>query len=197
MPFRRKFRTGARKPSVKHSGSLLANTGSGSIVAKLVILKTSGGPRSTTGAPQTIQSLASTDDDCRTGDTCKLVNLHIQCGPRSNVGVAEDRTGWLEWAFVCVRENETEVANTRIGVQTLGDIATQMYRGECIFTGNIPVGTGQPSSSEITLKVPKQKCKIKLGDEWRFLTYFRAVSSTSTATDSNRLVKSYNYKVTS
>ncbi len=197
MVFRRKRSMLPRKPSVKHSGTFLANVGSGSDVANFVILKTGGGPRSTTGAPQTIQSFSSTDEDCKTADTVKLVNLHLQIGPRSDVGSAEDRTGWIEWALVLVRENETEVPNTRIGVQTLGDICTNMYRGECIYTGAIPCGSGQCAVGEISLKIPKQKQKIKLGDEWRFLTYFRAVSSTSVAEDSNRLIKSYNYKVTS
>jgi len=196
MPFRRRLRI-PLKAKVKHSGTLIDNIGQGSNAVKLVILKTSGGPRSTTGAPQTIQSLASTDDDCRTADVCKLVNLHIQVGPRTDQGSEIDRVGWLEWAFVLVRENETEVPSTRLGVQTLGDICTNMYRGECIFTGNIPVGVRQPASAEIILKIPKSKRKIKLGDEWRFITFFRSVSSASVNQIAIRIVKSYNYLITS
>ncbi len=183
------------KVGVKHSGTFLANIGAGSPVAKLIILKTSGGPRSDDGAPQTIQSAASTDDDCRTGDICKFTNLYIQASPRANIDNNEDRTGWVEWAFILVRENENEVPNTRIGVQTLGDICTNMYRGECIYTGSVPVGNVQPVTAEIKLKIPKNKFKIKLGDEWRFLTYFRAASSTSTSTTAVRLIKSYNHRV--
>ncbi len=184
------------KPAVKHSGTLLFNDGAANTVHQFDVLKTSGGPRSTTGAPQTIQSFSSTDEDCKTADVVKLINLHLQCGPRNFDTIPpEDRTGWIEWALVLVRENETIVPNTRIGVQTLGDIATNMYRGECIYTGNLPVGGAQPSTGEISLKIPKNKQKIKLGDEWRFLTYFRAVNSASLFTDSVRTVKSYNYRV--
>ncbi len=143
----------------------------------------------------TIQSSSSTDDDCRTGDTVKYTNLHVEVGPRQDQGSTSDRTGWLEWALVLVRENETEVPSTRLGVQTLGDICTNMYRGECIYTGSIPVGNSQPAVGEITLKIPKRKIKIKLGDEWRFLAFFRAVSSTSTSTVAVRLIRSYNHIV--
>ncbi len=161
----------------------------------MIILKTSGGPRSTDGAPQTIQSLASTDEDCRTGDECKYVNLHIEAGGRTDTGVNTDRTGWVEWALVCVRENETTVPTTRTGTQTLGDICTAMYRGECIYTGAIPVGELQPVISEITIKIPKHKRRIKLGDEWRFLTLFRAVNVASAGTGNVRLMKSFNHIV--
>ncbi len=197
MPGSKKYGKKDKRPAVKHSGTFLDNIGAGDAPQKFIVLKTSGGPRSDDGAPQTIQSAASTDEDCRTGDTCKLVNLHIECGPRNNIAEVEDRTGWLEWAFVLVRENETEVPITRLGVQTLGDVCTNMYRGECIYTGAIPIGNAQPAVAEITLKIPKSKKKIKLGDEWRFITSFRAVSSTSTANASIRIIKSYNYLVRS
>ncbi len=103
----------------------------------------------------------------------------------------------MEWAFVLVRENETEVPATRLGIQTLGDICTNMYRGECIYTGAFPVGNAQPVVGEIKLKIPKSKINIKLGDEWRFITFFRANSSTSTSTTVQRVIKSYNYLVRS
>ncbi len=197
MPFRRKVRRLLTTPSVKHSGSFLANIGAATAPASMIILKTSGGPRSTDGSPQTIQSASSTDEDCQTADTCKLVNLHIEAGARPDVGAAKDRTGWLEWSLVCVRENETAVPITRLGVQTLGDVCTAMYRGECIYTGAIPVGDAQPVTGEISLKIPKTKQHIKLGDEWRFITSFRAVDAASTGTATIRIVKSFNYKVRS
>ncbi len=184
------------KPAVKHSGTIVDNVGQGSNAVKFIILKTSGGPRSTDGSPQTIQSGASTDEDCRTGDKVKFVNLTLQVAPRTGIS-EDDRIGWMEWAFVCVRENETEVPSTRLGVQTLGDICTNMYRGECIMSGVIPVGGTQPSIGLMKLKIPKHKVNIKLGDEWRYITFFRATSSTSTSTLSDRSIKSYNYKVRS
>ncbi len=196
MPFRRKqIKIGLRKNGVKHSGTFQDNIGVASNAISQIILKTGGGPRSTDGGPQTIQSFASTDEDCRTADTVKYVNLYAQIGNRPNVGAAEDSQGWLEWAFVCVRENETAVPATNLGVQTLGDICTQMYRGECIFTGMMPVGNAQPVVQLIKLKIPKSKQRIKLGDEWRFITFFRAVDSASVGTTEMRIVKSFNYIV--
>ncbi len=193
MPFRRR-RSMPSKRKVKHSGTLIADVGAGSNATSLIILKTSGGPRSTDGSPQTIQSFSSTDEDCKTGDQCKFVNLALYAGPKDSAAI-QDRIGWMEWAFICVRENETAVPATRLGVQTLGDICTNMYRGECIMTGAIPVGGEQPSLATIKLKIPKSKVSIKLGDEWRFITNFRAVNAVSTSVNAIRSLKSFNYKI--
>jgi len=196
MPRRfRKKPIGTYRPSTKHSGTFQDNVGPNLAPAKLIILKTGGGPRSIDGSPQTIQSFSDTEEDCKVGDNVKYVNFTIQSGARNTVATPADRIGWQEWAFVCVRENETEVPSTRVGVQTLGDICTNMYRGECIFTGAIPQGDAQPTVAQIKLKIPKKKQKIKLGDEWRFVTYFRAVNSVSMDTVATRLVKSFNYIV--
>jgi len=196
MP-RRYRKNSPKKRPVKHSGTVIDNMGQGSNAQSLIVLKTTGGPRSVDGSPQTIQSSSSTEEDCRTGDTVKFINLLVEVAPRTTVATDADRVGWLEWAFMCVRENETAVPSTRLGVQTLGDICTNMYRGECIYTGVVPMGLTQPATAVIKLKIPKTKHNIKLGDEWRFVTFFRAVSSTSTSTIAVRLVKSFNFLVRS
>ncbi len=194
MPYRRKRRSNlVGKKGVKHSGTLIANVGQGSNVTRLDIMLTSGGQRSTDGSSQTIQSSANTEEICRTADIIKYVNLFIQAGARPDIGTPEARTGWIEWAFICVREDEKDVPTTQLGTQTLGDICTNMYRGECIYTGSIPVGNAQPITQPISLKIPQSKATIKLGDSWRFLTFFRAVSSTAAGTTNIRLLKSFNY----
>ncbi len=134
------------KKSVKKSGTFLDNVGQGSNALNMVVLETSGGARSTDGDEQTIQSASTTSETCQTGDECKFINLAIQCGPRADTGNAVDRTGWVEWAFVCVRENETQVPATQLGTLTLGNICTNMYRGECIYTGAFPIGNAQPAN---------------------------------------------------
>ncbi len=198
MPrYRRKRSAISFKSAVKHSGTFVESVGQGSNVTTLTILKTGGGPRSDDGSPQTIQSFSDTKDDCKTGDHCKVVNLKIQAGARPHIGSPEFRTGWVEWAFLCVRESEKTVPSTNLGTQTLGDICTNMYRGECIYTGEFPIGDAQPAVERIMLKIPKSKTKMKLGDEWRFLTFFRAVDVTATGTANVLMIKSWNLKVSS
>ncbi len=124
MPFKRRQRMLQRPRAVKHSGTFIETIGNGSSVANMVVLETDAGARSTTGASQVIQGNATTDETVRTADKCKLINLHIQGGARENIATPADRTGWIEWAFICVRQNENEVPVTQIGVQTLGDICT-------------------------------------------------------------------------
>ncbi len=182
------------KQSMQHAGTVVDNVGNGSAVQEQVILLTEAGPRNVTGANQDVTAERDTGNKCNVGDVCKYVNLFLQAAPRSNIANPEDRTGWIEWAFVCVKESETNVPVTTIGVQTLGVICTNMFRNECIYTGSMPLGETQPNSMSISLKIPKTKNTIRIGDEWRFITLFRAAGAASVAVDSVRLVKSFMYK---
>ncbi len=183
------------KVGIKKTDTNLVNSGSGSVPAKFVILETQGGARSVTGATQTIKSSADTGETCNVGDIVKYINLFLEVSPRLAEAQNDDKVGWLEWALVMVKESETDVPITSVGVQTLGSICSQMFRNECIYTGAIPVGQNVPNYMEAHIKVPKAKQAIRLGDEWRFIHYFRSQLSTSTSTTGVRVVKSFAYKV--
>ncbi len=180
---------------MQHAGTVVGNAGGGAIPAEQVILKTAAGARNVTGANQDVTTERDTGNKCNIMDCVKYVNLFIQVGSRDGQGSNEDdRQGWLEWAFVCVKETETNVPITTLGVQTLGVVCTNMFRNECIYTGCIPVGTKQPNSIPIQIKIPSTKQFLKIGDEWRFITYFRDLRATATETASVRLIKSFIYK---
>ncbi len=182
------------KQGMQHAGTVVGNVGNASVPEEQVILKTEAGPRNITGANQDVTAERDTGNKCNVGDICKYVNLFLQASPRADVNTDEERTGWIEWAFVCVKESETNVPTTTTGVQTLGVICTNMFRNECIYTGAMPVGNAQPNYLAISLKIPKTKSTIRIGDEWRFVTLFRSASSTSGSTTAVRLVKSFIYK---
>ncbi len=183
------------KNPIHHADTNLLNSGQADLPAKFNVLETSGGARTVTGGSQTITSQRDTGELCNVGDIVKYVNLFIQAGPRQDgSGVSAEKKGWLEWAFVCVKESETEVPNTDIGIQTLGVICNHMYQNECIFTGAIPIGLEQPNYLQIKIKIPSTKMKIKLGDEWRFLTSWRSTNSAGTGTAEIRVLKSFMYK---
>ncbi len=179
---------------MQHAGTLISLIGTSTVPAEQVVLKTEAGPRNVTGANQDVSAERDTGNKCNVGDICKYINLFIQAGAKPETGTQQDRTGWLEWAFVCVKESETNVPITTLGVQTLGVVCTNMFRNECIFTGAIPVGNDQPVYTAIHLKIPSTKQTIRIGDEWRFITSFRAVFNTSTSTNTVDLVKSFMYK---
>ncbi len=182
------------KVGITHADTNLLNQGSGSAPASFNVLETDAGARTLTGATQVIQDNADTGEVCRVGDIVKYVNLFLEIGPRNEIGTDQDRTGWLEWAFCCVKESETAVPITNVGTQTLATICKNMFRGECIFTGAVPVGTQQPNTMSIQIKIPKGKSSIHIGDEWRFITWFRSVSSTAAGTGNVRVIKSFMYK---
>ncbi len=191
---RRRIRLAATKVGVAHGDTQILNAGGGSNPSTFPIMETEAGVRTTTGATQTIQDSASTGEVCRTGDIIKYVNLFLQAAPRATATTPTENPGWLEWAFVCVRENENVVPITTTGTQTLGIICRNMFRNECLLTGNLAVGLNQANSVAIQIKIPKTKQKIKIGDEWRFITWFRSWSSTNTDTNNVRVIKSFMYK---
>lgn len=181
------------KRGIKKANTLVSSTGGASVPAIFIVLNPDSGARSIDGAEQQIKDNADTAESCFVGDTVKYINLFLQASPRifSDQGNAQ---GWLEWAFVCVKQTETVPPITQLGVLTLGNVCANMYRNECIMTGAIPIGLNQPNVANITLKIPPAKQKAVLGDEWRFITYFRDVLTTSTSTNAIRLIKSYMYK---
>lgn len=195
MPFRRRRSLIQKvKTPIQHADTVLANVGAGTVPQEQDILLTETGSRTTTGATQTTKSFASTAEVVNIGDIVKYINLFVEICPRQNVGVPSNHSGWLEWAIVMVKETETAVPITQTGSLTLGVICNNMFRNECVFSGAIPCGQTQSNSAEIKIKVPRSKQRIRIGDNWRFVTYWRSSSSTDVTTDTIRLVKSYMYK---
>ncbi len=183
-----KFKTG-----IQHAETSVGNTGAGA-VESFSFLETSGGPRATGGAEKTITASRTTGDVVNVGDVVKYVNLFIEAGPRPTIEDPNDRTGWIEYAIVMVKESETAVAVTNLGTLTLANVCTNMFRNECIWTGAFPIGTAQPNSTSIVVKVPRFKQKIRLGDEWRLIMHFRAVDAAAVGTTAVRFIMSAMYK---
>ncbi len=193
MPRRRFKRTTKGKQAIQHAGTVVDNIGGATVPQEQVVLKTSAGARNTTGANQNITSNRDTGNLCNVGDQVKYINLFLEIAARNAEGI-NDATGWLEWAFVCCKETETNVPITTVGVQTLATVCTNMFRNECIYTGVLPCGLDIPNSVPIKIKIPSTKQFIRIGDEWRFITYWRDLKATSTSTISNRIIKSFMYK---
>lgn len=181
------------KVPIQHAGTFIGNQGGATAPHSMTIVETETGARTTTGTAQSTKSFASTDETCNIGDTIKYVNLFLQAASRE-VETGDDRNGWLEWALVCVKESETAVPITQLGTLTLGQVCTNMFRNECIFTGAMPIGLTQGNYLPIKIKIPRSKQKLRIGDQWRFITYFRDVKATSTSTSAIRVIKSYMYK---
>lgn len=189
---RRRQPIGKFRPSIAHAGTLLDNVGFASVPTEFEVLETEAGLRTVTGASQTITDSRSTAEVVNIGDNVKYINLFIQVASR-NITVNAN-SGWLEWAFVCVKETETSIPITNLGLDTLGVCANRMFRNECIFTGSIPVATAIPNSVDIKIKIPRFKQKITFGDEWRFYAFYRSNDSADVQTDNIRLVLSFMYK---
>ncbi len=184
------------KTGVKHSSSLIDNTGPG--VGSFfghVIYETEVGVRPSGGAVRTIKDSATTGRIVNVGDIIKYVNICVECSPRGADSTnIKDDAGWLEWAFVFQREANVTVSVTNIGIQSLGVCATNFYREDCLMTGCFPVGSRQSMSTDLKFKLPEKCIKIRMGYILKLFCYLRGSSSTDTRTDSNRLLVSSNFK---
>ncbi len=179
---------------VQKSDSIVFNVGAATAPSQHVILQTGGGARSTTGAVKGIQDNADTGDICNVGDVVKYVNIMAQGATKAPGAVTVEDVGWIEWALVMVKESENVIPITLLGTKSLMDVANQMYRNECIYTGFFPVGGAQPNGVTMSFKVPRFKQSITLGDEWSMYYSYRDVIATSVGTNDVRIVSTAIYK---
>lgn len=183
------------KEAVKHSGTFVANVGNGSAAGVLTAIVTNVGLRLNTGATSTIQAQANTSNTCMVGDIIKYIDFCIEvCARGITVYPDAQDNGWLEYAIVKQKEGDVTIATTNLGTKTLGDICTQVFRGDCLWTGCIPVGAQQPNSLDIKIKLPKVFTKMQQGSKLQLLTFMRSSNSADVRTTSHRLVLSYRYK---
>lgn len=199
MPFRRKRASLLQrtKQGIKTSKTQILTIGSASAPTEYQVLVTDVGARTTTGGTQQIRDVASTEEDVTVGSIVKYINLHLQgCSRPDEVGASEDKgIGWIEYALVMVKETETVMPITNLGTTTVGDIATKMYRNECIWTGAMPISQSVSNAQTLTIKVPRNKQRISIGDHWRLYLYYRDALVTGTSTNTCRVIVSQNMKV--
>ncbi len=182
------------KTGIQHAETNITTSGGGTVPGEFSVMRTDTGARTLSGAEQATKSEASTGDVCEIGDIIKYINLFMQVAPRSTATTPAESMGSVEWAFMMVKESETSVPITQLGTETLATICTRMYRNECIYTGAIPIGLNQPNNLSVVIKVPKFKQKIRIGDEWRFVHWFRSWDSTNDDLNNVKTVKSCIYK---
>jgi len=192
MPYHRRSRGRLGTSTEKHSGTKVHVIGPGTtIIANHLIRDTEVGDRTPAGNNDTITLGRSLEEECNIGDKCAYVNIHIQASNRASG--SDQNIGWIEWAFACHKGDDAPPTNSNLSIHTLGDIVTKYLRNECIYTGAVPVGLNQPAVAEITLKIPKSKIQLRLGDIWKLYLFARNITSTETATDSFLVISSYNY----
>lgn len=171
----------------------MSNIGQGSAVG---ILQAIVAPvRNDTGGVEVIRENQNTSTTVNVGDIVKYVHFIIQCGARDQSQQEDDNNnGWIEWAVVYQQETPASMQTTNTGVKNLGMIAMAQFRGDCLLTGQFPIGTTQPLTQEIMIKIPKDRVKIQIGSGLYLFTIFRSVNSTDLRTDSHRMIQSCFYK---
>ncbi len=195
MPFRKrrvKRQTMGKEP-VKHSDTLIGVIGNGSSVVTDDLVVTRADDRSTDGTRFTIQESANTGADCLTGTIVKYLRVVLQ-GAITSDGVLTNTQGWVEWAIVFRNETTVAMPSTNIGLRTLGDLCTTMFRGDCLMTGQFPTSVNLPNVEAIMIKLPAKAVKLKVGSKILLYTMFRDADTTDLQTDTVKLVKSWAFK---
>ena len=195
MRHRRRRVTFGKVP-VKHSSTLVDNTGAG-VGSFFVhnIYDTAVGPRIVTGGVQVFKNQANNEEQCNVGDTIKYANICLECSPRGvNPTNDNDNAGWLEWAVVTQSEATQIPTVANIGVLTLGVICSHMFRENCLMTGCFPLGTKQAMAQDIKIKIPEKSIKLRQGMCLDIFCFIRTSNSTDSRTDSHRLIASSHFK---
>ncbi len=169
------------------STSLIDQTVGGTFALHDIILPT-GNASTTTDA-----TLLDVDQrrTCGPNSIVKYINLFIQGGVKTNLN------GWLEWAVVAYQNEQSNPAvpsNATIGIQTLGDICTKLFCGDCIMTGVFPVSMEVPNVQPIIIKCPQKVMKQQMGNYLKLFMSFRTPNSVD-STSVVRIIASHNYKV--
>ncbi len=195
MPFHRRVKKQTRgKGRSQHSGTLVvASHGPGTAPTPFRIAETQGGARTIDGTVQSYADERRTDETCNVGDLIKFLNIFIQTGAR---GTSTDETqeGWLEWVVIGGKESDIAIPITNLGTQTLGVVANRMFPGQCLLSGNFPIGLTQPNKVDIVLKVPKKYQYLQQGSQIEVWIYFRTANSVDTGTTAVKSFISYIYK---
>ncbi len=197
MPFRRKriIRATMGKEPIKHSHTQVSVIGNGSIVGQRGLIRTNAGERSADGSPVVIRDSSTTSTLVQVGDVVKYINIVLQTAVTTEGNDPQSQTqGWLEWGLVWRDEITKTIPTTSLGTKTLGDICMQMFRGDCIMTGQFPCSVNLPNVQEIKIKLPKKAIKWHLGDELTLYTIFRDADTTDLQTDTVKLVLSAFFK---
>ncbi len=177
------------KTSTKHAGTLISSVGPSTAPKEFIIVETDAGARGETTS--VIQDNATTADKCIIGTTIKFLNIHIQSSSRGNDA---DNIGWMEYVVIYKKETDAAISITQTGTKTLGEIATNLYRNNCWWSGFISINKDAANGAELSIKVPQDHINIKMGDQFILYTMFRSQNLAATGTDSNRLITSFNYK---
>jgi len=183
------------KDAIKKSATLLSQIGNGSNPLGFIMLD-SVSTRSLTGETTTVRDSQDTGSLANIGDVCKYVNICIEAGNRAdNSPNDDDNNGFLEWGITYQQETRSAPSNVQLGTQTLGDVLTKTFRGNCLLTGCIPVGSSQPIVQDIVIKIPPKYIKVQQTSRMHLWVYFRSVNSTDLRTDSIKIILSCNYKL--
>jgi len=193
MRRRRIKRVTMGKDPIKHSSTLVSVIGNGSNVTGVQLITTRAGDRSLDGASSTIQDSASNAQIVILSTIVKYITVHLQAAV-TTAGNDSSTQGWIEWAVVWRDEVSVQPPSTNFGTQTLGNICTNMYRGDCLLTGNFPVSVNLPNSQDILVKLPKKCVKWKQGAELKLYAIFRDADTTNLETDTVKLITSNNFK---
>ncbi len=197
MPFRRKRikRATFGKDPIKHSNTLVSVIGNGSNITQRNLVQTTAGDRSLDGSVSVIQTEANTGSNVLVSTIVKYVNVVLQAGVTADGNDGNTSTqGFIEWAVVWRDEVNIPIPVTNFGTKTLGDMATQMFRGDCLLTGAFPVSVNLPNMVSISVKLPKKAIKWRLGDTLSLYYGFRDMDTADLQTTTVKVIQSQMFK---
>ncbi len=175
------------------SKSKILDINAGSIAFEQIVEPTAF--TSATLGTQDIFENADLEKICSPNSVIKYINVRFETGLRDTAPAAP---GFIEYAMVVLEEQAGAYIipagiTAGFSTKTIGDMARQQYRGNCIWNGSFPVSREIPMVYDMKIKIPDKFCKNKVGKAIILLIGHHGLNVADVTTDA-RTFFSHQYK---
>lgn len=164
------------------SRSKLLDIDAGSITHESLIFATR---LASSSGSSTVYAGVDTEREVAPNAIIKYVNILFETGLRDTAPAAP---GFIEYAVVFRHELEANYTipaafTAAFSTQTIGDIARNFYRGDCIWYGSFPISREIPQVIPLKIKLPDKCCQYKRGSELVLIIGHHGLNVADTTTD--------------
>jgi len=127
---------------------------------------------------------ADTKQRCSPNSIVKYMNIKFELAVQTTTSpISQD--GWMEYVLIYFDEMQAAptvdaIITAGVTTQTLGDLARNLYRGNCIWFDSIPVYKDLATAQTVKIKIPDSFCKNKRGRVLSMISLFRSKDAADT-----------------
>ncbi len=128
---------------------------------------------------------ADTASEIAPNTIVKYVNIKFETGLRDTAPAAP---GFMEYAVIFIDKATSAYSipgafTSAFSTQTVGDIARNFYRGDCIWYDSFPISREIPQVVTCKIKLPDKACKYRRGSTLVLIMGHHGLNVADTTTD--------------